>query len=75
MSGKPEVTAPPRAGLTRAEAARLMDTLAIARGSLTRIRTRGGDDVPEVAAALANARRAVAELEEVAELVYSVAGR
>lgn len=74
MSGQPETQALPRAGLTRAEAARLMDSLTVARGSLTRIRTRGGDDVPEVAAALVNARRAVAELEAVAELVYSVAG-
>lgn len=72
MSGKPEVKAPLRAGLTRAEAARIMDALQVIRAALLRIRTRGGDEVAEVAAALAEARPALATLDEVAERLYSL---
>lgn len=72
MSGKPEVKAPLRAGLTKSEAARIMDALQVIRAALLRIRTRGGDEVAEVAAALAEARPALATLDEVAERLYSL---
>lgn len=71
MNGRPEAEARPRAGLTKSEAARIMDALQVIRAGLLRIRTRGGDEVAEVAAALAEARPALARLEEVAERLYS----
>lgn len=72
MNGRPEVEARPRAGLTKSEAARIMDAIQVIRAGLLRIRTRGGDEVAEVAAALAEARPALATLDEVAERLYSL---
>ena len=55
----------------RAEAARILDALQIIRAALLRLRTRGGDCLPEVAAGLTEARRALDRLEEVTERLYS----
>lgn len=55
----------------RAEAARLLEAAQVIRASLLRLRTRGGSDLPEVAAGLTEARRALDRLEEVAERLYS----
>lgn len=56
----------------RAEAARILDALQVIRAALLRLRTRGGDEVAEVAAALDEARPALATLDEVAERLYSL---
>ena len=55
----------------RAEAARLLEAAQIIRAALLRLRTRGGDRIPEVLVDLTDARRALDKLEEVAERLYS----
>ena len=55
----------------RAEAARLLEAAQGIRAALLRLRTRGGDCLPEVMADLTEARRALDRLEEVAERLYS----
>ncbi len=59
-------------GGRKAEAARIMDAVQVIRAALLRIRTRGGDEVAEVAEALAEARPALATLDDVAERLYSL---
>lgn len=55
----------------RVEAARLLEAAQVIRAALLRLRTRGGDCLPEVMADLTEARRALDRLDEVAERLYS----